>query len=368
MENLLEVFRMDVNHLGKYRWGARLSTNRRVGTLSLLVCFFTLSFLNVPAQQKNKVSDVRSSGGFLRPSETSANSGDQSPHKAEDKSDVDGIENLDIEELARAGLKNEAKMYKELLNYTYNLKKTRRTLNEVGKETDKDVGVFEAYPVKGEHVLITLVRNGKALPYREMEVARRIAGRELEIAAREEEKQKARGEAPEKEPENFFSAGIIGKYRGKNGHISINPADFLRLCELTSPSLKKVNERDVVVMKFQPRRDAKFPYPKSYIAKLTGEVWIDLTDKTLLRIEGWPAQEVLAGNQNPRPMPKEPVLIYEQKRLADGNWVPMFIRMNAEGDETLFNGLNWDVQLEFNEYKRFNTAVGDVKVDAKEKN
>ena len=359
---------MDVYRLGKNSWGLLFSMKQRASTLSLLVCFLTISFLNVSAQQKNRPLEMGSPGDVSSLPEASHHSGNQSPHKAEDKADADGIENLDIADLARAGIKNSAKMYKELLNYTYNLKKTRRTLNEEGKETEKDMGVFEAYPVKGEHVLITLVRNGKALPFREMEAARRNAGRELESAAREEEKQKERGEAAEKAPETYFSAGIIGKYRGKNGHISINPVDFLTLCELTSPSLKKMNDRDVVVLKFQARRDAKFPYAKSYIAKLTGEVWIDLHDKALIRIEGWPSQEVLEGNPKPRLMPKEPVLIYEQKRLQDGNWVPLFIRMNAEGDETLFNGLNWDVQLEFNEYKRFNTGVGDVKVEAKEKN
>lgn len=359
---------MHDNRLRENSWGALFSTNRRVYTLSLLVCLLTISYLNVSAQQKDKALDRPPSRDFSNSLVASENSDHQSSHKAEDKPEADGIEQLDIEELARAGVKNGAKMYKELLNYTYNLKKTRRTLNELGKETDKDVGIFEAYPVKGEHVLITLMRNGKSLPYREMEVARRIAGRELEIAAREEEKQKERGAGAAKEPENYFSAGIMGKYRGRNGHISINPADFLTLCELTSPSLKKVNDRDVVVLKFQPRRDAKFPYPNSYIAKLTGEVWIDLHDKALIRIEGWPSQEVPEGNKTPRVMPKEPVLIYEQKRLADGNWVPIFIRMNAEGDESLFNGLNWDVQFEFSDYKRFNTGVGDVKVHAKEKN
>jgi hypothetical protein len=278
------------------------------------------------------------------------------------------LENLNIEEMSHACLKNGETMHKQLLEYTYNLKKIRRTLNENGKEMDKDEGIFEAYPVKGEHVLITLSRNGRRLPFREMEIARKMAGRELEIKAREEERQKDRMEGQEREPDNYFSAGIIGKYRGRNGHISINPADFLHLCELSSPSLKQLNNRDVVILKFRPRANVRFPYPKAYIARLVGEVWIDATDNVLVRIEGWPSPDYLEESKPPHAQAKEPVLIFEQKRQKDGNWFPTFIRMNSEGDESLFNGLNWDVEFEFTEYKKFNTGIGDVKVHSKEKN
>jgi hypothetical protein len=338
---------MDISRLNHCRCRAFNSIRQNLYALILLVSIFSTAFQTVVAQQKNAADDA----------------GNQSPNQAVTRT----VESLNIAELARASVKNSARMNRELLNYTYNLRKLRRTLNELGKETDKEVGAYEAYPVKGAHVLIALARNGNLVPSRQMDAERRIAGRELEIASREEEKQKERGEAAKQEPESYFSAGIVGKYRGKNGHISINPTDFLTLCDLTSPTLKKVAERDIVVLKFQSRVDVKFPYAKSYIPKLVGEVWIDLNDQSLVRVEGWPSQKTLEESVPRRTMPLEPVLVYEQKRLPDGNWVPSFIRMNSEGDETLFNGLNWDVQFEFSEYKRFNTGVGDVKIEAKEK-
>jgi hypothetical protein len=322
------------------------SIRRNIYIWTLLVGIFSTAFQVVSAQQKDGT--------------------DKADKQVPAQAVAQTIENLNIADLARAGVKNSARMNKELLNYTYNLKKVRRTLNEAGKETEKESSAYEAYPVKGAHVLITLSRNGIVLPRRQIDSERRFAGRELEIASREEEKQKEQGAAGQ-EPESYFSAGIVGKYRGKSGHVSINPTDFLTFCELTSPTLKKIADRDVVVLKFQSRADVKFPSAKSYIPKLVGEVWIDLTDQSLIRIEGWPAQKNLEENATRQAVPSKPVLVYEQKRLQDGNWVPNFIRMNSEGDETLFNGLNWDVQFEFSEYKRFNAGAGDVKIDAKEK-
>jgi hypothetical protein len=346
IKNFLGVSQMDINRLNHRRCSAFNSIRRNIFVLALLIIVFSTVFQAVSAQQKNSTKESGNAPATQAIAQT--------------------VENLNINDLARAGVKNSAKMNKELLNYTYNLKKIRRTLNEFGKETDKEVGAYEAYPVRGAHVLVALARNGSLLPSRQMDAERRMAGRELEIASREDEKQKER-EAAGQEPESYFSAGIVGKYRGKNGHVSINPTDFLMLCELTSPTLKKVADRDIIVFKFQPRADVKFPYAKSYMPKLVGEVWMDLQDQSLVRIEGWPSQKTLDESVPRRTMPVEPVLLYEQKRLQDGNWVPNFIRMNSEGDEALFNGLNWDVQFEFSEYKRFNTGVGDVKIDAKEK-
>jgi hypothetical protein len=334
---------------------AKQACKQLVSSLLILWCFAGLIALRSAAQQI----------------ETPARNADDAQNHASKKHDFEidrkNLENLDIEELSRACLKNGEKMHKQLLEYTYNLKKVRRTLNENGKEMDKDEGIFEAYPVKGEHVLITLSRNGRRLPFREMEVARRMAGRELEIKSREEERQKEQMQGQEREADNYFSAGIMGKYRGRNGHISINPADFFRLCELSSPSLKQVDNRDIVVLKFRPRNNVKLPYPKAYIAKLTGEVWVDATDNALVRIEGWPSPEYLEESKPHHTQAKEPVLVFEQKRMKDGNWFPVLIRMNSEGDENLFNGLNWDVEFEFTDYKKFNTEIGDVKVQSKEK-
>jgi hypothetical protein len=326
-------------------------SNRGLVSLILLSYLSILVSLPAIAQQTEKGDEGQNHGS----------------KKAESEIDTNHLENLDIEELTRACLKNGEKMHRQMLEYTYNLKKVRRTLNETGKEMEKEEGIFEAYPVKGEHVLITLSRNGRKLPFREMEIARRMAGRELEIKAREEERQKDKLDGQDREPDNYFSAGIIGKYRGRNGHISINPVDFFRLCELSSPSLKQVNNRDIIVLKFRPRANSKFPYPKAYIAKLVGEVWIDVTDKSLVRIEGWPSPGYLEESKPYHAQAKEPVLVFEQKRQKDGNWFPTFIRMFSEGDEALFNGLNWDVEFEFTEYKKFNTGIGDVKVNSKEK-
>jgi chlorite dismutase len=49
-------------------------------------------------------------------------------------------------------------------------------------------------------------------------------------------------------------------------------------------------------------------------------------------------------------------------RLPDGLWFPNLIRVNSAGDSLLFDGLNWDVLFEFNDYKRFSTTVEELKI------
>jgi len=48
-------------------------------------------------------------------------------------------------------------MHKHLLDYTYQLKKMRRLLDERGKSIHTQEQVFEAYPVVGEHVLLDAI-------------------------------------------------------------------------------------------------------------------------------------------------------------------------------------------------------------------
>lgn len=261
-----------------------------------------------------------------------------------------------VELLRQADLSGEA-LHKQLMDCTYQLKKTHRVLNERGNPVSSQEQVFEAYPIHGEHVLITLSRNG--IPSRTISDDRKHAAKQLEEAERNRAGEKPAEKSSDGDADGYVSAGVTGVYQGKVGYVSINISTILRSCEFFSPRVEEVAGRQTIVVNYRPRAGAKLNRNHSYIAGLVGTVWIDQADKVVTRLEGWPASAAafdLAQSAAPR---DEAALIYQQTRQADGSWFPSLIRMNAGGRAELFDGLNWDVLFEFSNYQRFNTSANE---------
>src|SRR5262249_18973103 len=134
-------------------------------------------------------------------------------------------------DLMRQSAVTGADMHKQLKDYTYILKKTRRTLDERGQPMRSQEQVFEAYPVKGEHVLIRLSADG--VPSRTLAEDRKRAVQQLQAAEARlvNETASVTGEPGDvKEADGYLSAGVSGVYNGKTGYVSINIAAFFQHC------------------------------------------------------------------------------------------------------------------------------------------
>ncbi len=268
-----------------------------------------------------------------------------------------GSNGFDIPELLRLCEINGAAMHKGIFDYTYTLKKVRTTLNEQGKVKDESVELFEAYPVRGEHVLIKLSTDGEPVPPWRVRLERKNAGEQLMAAERTREND---GKAVDP---HYISAGVLGNAHGKRVRVSIDLSEFLHSCDFFSPRQEKLDGRDTIVLRFQPRAGINLPSNKRYILDLAGVVWIDADDKVLVRLEGWPATEFAEGKAESHLLPDpNAALIYQQTRLDTGKWFPSLIRINPVGDLTLFEGLSWDVKFEFLDYKQFKVEMGDPKI------
>lgn len=326
-----------------------------VGFFSLLVLL--MGFTIVPRQA---AADHRGDA----PQESKINSTAQLPGAHPLKAgelplDPGNAEALDIAELVREVENNGAAMHKQMRDYTYFLKKTRRVLNEQGRPEAVQVQGFEAYPVSGEHVLIQLTSNGEPLPSWQIEADRKHAGRRLE-KYEQEERQAEGGKKPR--PEGYVAAGVYGKAQGKPVSLSIDLSAFLHSSEFYSPQHERVGNRDMIVLSFRPRPGVSLPKNKSFVSKLVGSVWIDSVDRVVARLECWPAPEFIKKGEAKNPSQAEASLIYQQMKLPGGLWFPNLIRVNSAGDRYLFDGLNWDVMFEFSDYKRFNTSVEEIKI------
>ena len=272
---------------------------------------------------------------------------------------------LDTAALVRDCDRNGSAIHTQLLTYTYRLKKIRREFNDHGKASLKQLQEFEAYPVRGQHILIQLRENGEPLPNNVVEWQRRRAGEELQIAEREAERQEQAGHPTTKGPDGYPAAGVYSRVGHHPVAVSLDPSTILRNCDLTAPRLERLGERESVVFEFHVRPGVTLPPRRTYLARLTGRVWIDVADKVIVRLEAWPTEEFRKDDPAQMAASAEPRLIYQQTKLANGAWVPSLMRINSGGNPSLFDGLNWDVVFEFDDYKQFRTSVGDPLLDSK---
>lgn len=277
--------------------------------------------------------------------------------EAKDSPNADAIKEIDVESLVRESDANGALMLKRLLEYTYTLKKIRRVLNGDGKPLSERVDTFEAYPIRGQHVLIQVTSDGVPLPSSFIAEERRRAGQNLLQAENAAKKQGDEIEAAPGGTKNYLAAGISGISRRKYASVTVDISEILRSCEFSSPRADRLNGREMIALNFRPRADARFPLNKQYISKLVGVVWIDAVEKVVARVEAQAAPNPLEYQ-----IDRGPVLIYEQARQQSGAWFPVLIRLNTRGDESLANGLNWDVVFELGEFRRFTSTADEVKI------
>lgn len=264
---------------------------------------------------------------------------------------------LSVAELLQEAERNGARMYRLLGEYTYSLRKVRRQLDLKGRIRSEEYQDYEAYPVRGQHALVQLSANGVRFTPERIGLDRKHAT-EILIKS-EEEKGKTSGEAALNAPTSYWAAGMSGfTQRNKFIFITIDPALFFQACEFSAPRLALLNGRETIILNFRPRADAQIESYKRWVSRLEGSIWIDLADKALVRIEG---QHIVAQG-TPAVASSTPSFVYQQQRLAEKLWSPRLIRINAGGNESLFEGLNWDAWFEFNNFKRFDSRDSDVKL------
>jgi hypothetical protein len=275
-----------------------------------------------------------------------------------------------LQEVEKSG----AQTYARLGEYTYSLRKVRRVLNPNGKIKSEDYQDYEAYPIKGKHALIQLAENGNRLSLTRIDISRKSATDTLIKSEEERQKQTQEDEENLRRKIGYWGASVEGavQKRGqprRNVFITLDPEAFFHTCEFSSPRSLLLDGRETIVLDFRPRAGAKLGEDLDWVQKLSGTVWIDTVDRSLVRIEGHYTTPTSTKENDPKETGKgangenAPInFVYQQQRLAAGVWAPSLIRINAAGDDNLFRGLNWDAWFEFTNFKRFDARDSDVKL------
>ncbi|MFM8395495.1 MAG: VWA domain-containing protein [Acidobacteriota bacterium] len=264
---------------------------------------------------------------------------------------------LSIDELLRDVRVSGERMYDQIGQYTYSLRKVRRTLNGKGQIRQEEFQDFEAYPVNGHHALIKFSDNGSRLAVQLIELNRRVATDLLVKSSNESSTETSRAKTGQI---GYWGASLDGlsQRRGEKRQwrtLTIDPEIFFEVCQFSAPRMAMLEGRPTIVVDFNPHGPnpgSTLAPDRQWIHRLTGTMWIDLVDKALVRIEG---QRQQSGSSLVN-------FVYQQQMLAPGVWAPSLIRLNSGGDETLFDGLNWDAWFEFSQFKRFDTSGIEEKI------
>jgi hypothetical protein len=265
-----------------------------------------------------------------------------------------------------------------LADFTYTVNSLKREKDKKGK-VKEETYVYEVFiptlksGTRTKGVLVVTSHNGVAVPPRELEKARLEAAERIE----KEENKIARTETPPTKPSDEKITGILphgmytrtsisrSSFGSKKGGVTLAIADFLRASDLVLARREIVGGRYTLVFNFVPRAGTQFIDNEKYMAQVTGEIWIDVTDRIVIRLIGWPA----AVSPNPNgeatlhKADEPPAIMVEMMRLPEhAIWLPRVIRINGADYQTLFDGIKTDSTSTYSNYIRFSSDVKDAEV------
>jgi hypothetical protein len=271
--------------------------------------------------------------------------------------------------------RNEKAMLARRLEYTWTAKITDRELNKRGEVTKQSVNVYEVYPVRGEFARKLVAKDGVPVSQERADKELKKTAERLEKAAQEEQKRSESKTTPPPPPKPIDAQNPVGipsfgfstGHRNSNGfssdEISFAVYRFFRYCEFRTPRRERLHERDTIVLDFSPRADFRptAGVQKPY-ARLAGRVWIDASDKAVVRLEAWPIAAQTAS-ANPTGADIEPAVVFEHERMPDGVWLERFVMIKTYGHKDIFNDIDLYFTKEVGDFKRFSADIGDEKLD-----
>ena len=264
-----------------------------------------------------------------------------------------------------------------LSEYTYvmNVQSRKKAKNGKVKEETTTYEVFIPTlksGMLGTGILLVTSRNGIPVPPAELEKERLKTGEHLEKA--EDMIARANAPAPSTNSDSVKGMLPLGMYTRSTinwvfgtrmGSASLDVGDFLGTCDLTLLRRERPDGRETLVFRFAPRPNAHFDVNERYATQLTGEIWIDATDRIATRLVGWPrgpaTQSLTASSAEP------PAVYAEMMRLREGIWLPRLIRINGLDYPTLFDRINFDSIWTYSDFIHFSTEIKDYKVNTPSK-
>lgn len=265
-------------------------------------------------------------------------------------------EKLDITSLLLEVARNQDQTENRVAEYSFKQTETDREINGKGELKKQTVKVYEIYPLPNREPVQKLIsENGVPLSAERATKEEKRVQEEFLKAEREKEKDAAEAAKRKAEREK--------KKKDEDGDPAISM--FLRACDFVSPRRERFEGRESIVFDFRPRAGFK---PKtreeSLIAKLVGVVWIDPTDKQVMRLEARLAEGFKIAGGLVASLKPGAALVMEQTRMEQGVWLPRFAQLNLSVKVLLFGGGDFNKTIEWSDYKHFSGDVKEYKIEA----
>lgn len=268
-------------------------------------------------------------------------------------------DSIDIPALIKESFQN-GTGYHFLNEYTHVHKIIERQKSKNGqiKETSS---TFEAYAptFKGKGSRLVKIKtheNGVPLSEEKLEKARKEASEKLikeEAAAAKVAEEMAKAKAESKAIGVYFTlsrGSLFGSVLAFNVKLILLQGAF------EHPRHDTFNGREMIVLDWKIKPDAKLDKSEKYLAKLTGRVWIDAAEHIVAKLDGFPINSEQTA---------KPVIFYDGIRLPDGKWMPNKFIINCDNNEAIFDNKKMpDLIIEISEYKHFDSEVKDEKIIA----
>ncbi len=260
----------------------------------------------------------------------------------------------DIPKLLTELQTNEDRIEAILEDYSYTQKITSRELGKDGVLRDTESQTVQLSFYKGNRIRRVIEKNGK--PLSEKEQAEEDKNAQKQVA--EIEKEIAKKEAKTVEQNSN------GTPDENNRRISI--AELLRASNLINPRRERFRGRDVVVFDFEPNPNFDYKNAKSFLkffGKTAGVMWIDETDKQVVRIEATLADSFKIGGGLLANLKKGASFTLEQERVNDEIWLPSSIDINLSVKVMLVKGISVNQNIKSYNYRKFKTEVEGSKIN-----
>ena len=201
------------------------------------------------------------------------------------------------------------------------------------------------------HPLILIQDTEKFISPDEIMNTRKNIAKQLEMLESEEEKKAAENKEI-KDSGGYWTMG----FSANEQKIRIDVMQLLKNSRWNNIQRNQVDGRNVALLEFIPNPSATFDKTLSYLSKLEGQIWIDETDKRVVRIEGY-APGVFAGlkDKTDSERQKEAIFLFLQTKVIEGFWFPQIVRLNFAKHPEVFEPI--ELEFTFTNYKKSSVDV-----------
>ncbi len=236
-------------------------------------------------------------------------------------------------------------------DYTYHVRLEQQQLNKDGSVKKGELTDSESLTIQGVRINRVVARNGVPLtPDQQAKESDRV---DKEVAKARERQAKATSK---------------GEETDDRGDTVLTVSRILELGKFSNERRVDLNGRPTIELDYAGDSNAKtHSSVENVMRDLVGTVWIDETDRVLVRGEGHFLNDFKIGGGLVADVRKGSHFQFEARRLGDEVWLPA--QFNGQGSIRLllFAGFDGRVKLVTSDYKRFRTSAiilpGQSKVD-----